>query len=164
MTRGVTVLVDRQRATDRRCPSQATLEHWLAETLARAHQGPSSGAEVTVRYVEPEESRSLNAQFRHRDKPTNVLSFPVTEDPSSLVSVDEHSDLPYLGDLVICNRVVEAEAAEQGKSVRNHHAHMVVHGILHLLGYDHLSEKEAELMESTEIRVMRALGYPDPYA
>lgn len=119
--------------------------------------------EVTVRYVEPEESRSLNAQFRHKDRPTNVLSFPAAEDPDELITLPG-SDRPYLGDLVICPAIVEREAAEQGKSRRAHHAHMAVHGILHLLGYDHLTDEEAEQMESIEIRVLGSLGYPDPYA
>jgi len=116
-----------------------------------------------VRYVEPAESRSLNAGFRHRDRPTNVLSFPASDDPARF-EVLPGAELPYIGDLVICPTVVEAEAAEQGKSRRAHHAHMVVHGILHLLGYDHLTGDEAEQMESIEIRVLATLGYPDPYA
>ncbi|MFW6041446.1 MAG: rRNA maturation RNase YbeY [Guyparkeria sp.] len=164
MSPDATVVIDRQRATDRSCPSRGALERWVAETLARAPEAPAGGAEVTVRYVEPEESQSLNAQFRHRDRPTNVLSFPSVDDPASLVTVDDPSGIPYLGDLVICNRVVEAEAGEQGKSTRAHHAHMLVHGILHLLGYDHLTEEEAERMESIEVDVLQSLGYSDPYA
>lgn len=124
--------------------------------------GPNGG-EVTIRYVESEESRSLNAQFRGKDRSTNVLSFPATDDPAHLV-VLPGSELPYLGDLVICPDVVESEARKQGKTRRAHHAHMVVHGILHLLGYDHLTDEEAEQMESIETRVLASLGYPDPYA
>lgn len=118
---------------------------------------------MTIRYVEAEESRSLNAQFRDKDRPTNVLSFPASENPAAL-EVLPGSTQPYLGDLVICPAVVEREAAEQGKSRRAHHAHMVVHGILHLLGYDHLTPAEAEQMEAIEIRTLASLGYPDPYA
>ena len=118
---------------------------------------------MTIRYVGAEESRSLNAQFRGKDRPTNVLSFPASEDPAQF-EVLPGSTQPYLGDLVICAAVVEREAAEQGKSRRAHHAHMVVHGILHLLGYDHLTPSEAEQMESIEIRALDSLGYPDPYA
>lgn len=157
------VVVDRQRATDYRCPSGAALGGWVEETLRAAGVDTARGAEVTIRYVEPRESRELNARFRGRDRPTNVLSFPASEAPGLPVS-DEWPGPPYLGDLIICNRVVESEAAEQDKTRRAHHAHMVVHGILHLLGYDHLSDEEAEQMESIEIRVMRTLGYPDPYA
>ncbi len=155
------VVVDRQRVTTRRCPSVATLEHWAAATLDATAEGPRHG-EVTIRYVEPDESRSLNAQFRQRDKPTNVLSFPAGPEAAVLESADSEA-LPYLGDLVICVQVVEKEAAAQGKSSRAHHAHMVVHGILHLLGYDHLTEGEADQMEAIEVRVMRTLGYSDPY-
>ncbi|MFP4252260.1 MAG: rRNA maturation RNase YbeY [Guyparkeria sp.] len=157
------VRVDRQRACDRRCPSRPSLIRWVGCTLdALVPDGPKAG-EVTVRYVEPEESRSLNARFRGKDRPTNVLSFPAADDPAELVTLPG-ADGPYLGDLVICPSIVEGEADEQGKSRRAHHAHMVVHGILHLLGYDHLTEAEAERMESIEIRVLGALGYPDPYA
>ncbi|MCL7743889.1 rRNA maturation RNase YbeY [Guyparkeria hydrothermalis] len=155
------VVIDRQRACEQRCPSRQTLGAWVSSTLAALPDGPEGG-EVTIRYVEPEESRSLNAQFRGKDRPTNVLSFPASEDPAA-VTVLPGSTLPYLGDLVICPEVVEREAAEQGKSRRAHHAHMVVHGILHLLGYDHLTPDEAEQMELIEIRVLSSLNYPDPY-
>ncbi|RRQ20265.1 rRNA maturation RNase YbeY [Guyparkeria sp. SCN-R1] len=155
--------MDRQRACQARCPSRETLARWVARTLDElGAQGPGAG-EVTVRYVEPGESRQLNARFRHKDRPTNVLSFPAVDDPAHLM-VLPGSELPYLGDLVICADVVESEAKEQGKTRREHHAHMVVHGILHLLGYDHLTDGEAEQMESIEIRVLASLGYPDPYA
>ncbi|WP_231505730.1 rRNA maturation RNase YbeY [Guyparkeria halophila] len=157
------VSIDRQRACQARCPSRETLTRWVAQTLDELDaQGPGEG-EVTVRYVEPGESRELNAQFRHKDRPTNVLSFPAADEPGELMTLPG-SDRPYLGDLVICPSIVEREAAEQGKSRRAHHAHMAVHGILHLLGYDHLTDEEAERMESIEIRVLASLGYPDPYA
>ena len=158
----MSVEIDRQRACRQRCPSAGSLAHWVAGTLAGMPEGPGGG-EVTVRYVEPEESRSLNAQFRGKDRPTNVLSFPASDDGTELTILPGATQ-PYLGDLVICPAVVEQEAAEQGKSYRAHHAHMVVHGILHLLGYDHLTPAEAEQMESIEIRVLASLGYPDPYA
>lgn len=161
MQRSAGVVVDRQRVTSRRCPSVATLEHWVAATLDTIPDGPRRG-EVTVRYVNPEESRFLNAQFRQRDKPTNVLSFPAGPEVAALGAAEDDAP-PYLGDLVICTPVVEKEAAAHGKSRRAHHAHMVVHGILHLLGYDHLTEGEADQMEAIEIRVMRTLGYSDPY-
>lgn len=163
MTRRQPPVVDRQRATDHRCPSAAVLTGWVGETLQATGVDTAAGAEVTIRYVEPTESRELNGQFRGKDRPTNVLSFPASEEGYPPVAEDWPGP-PYLGDLVICNRVVESEAREQGKSVRAHHAHMVVHGILHLLGYDHLTDAEAERMEAIEIRVMRSLGYPDPYA
>ena len=159
----VPVSIDRQRACQARCPSRETLAHWVAQTLDElGAQGPGEG-EVTVRYVEPAESRELNAQFRHKDRPTNVLSFPAADEPGESMTLPG-ADRPYLGDLVICPAIVEREAAEQGKSRRAHHAHMAVHGILHLLGYDHLTDEEAERMEAIEIRVLALLGYPDPYA
>ena len=156
------VVIDRQRACEQRCPSRASLASWVSRTLSLLPAGPAGG-EVTVRYVEPEESRSLNAQFRQKDRPTNVLSFPASEDPDEL-SVLPGSTQPYLGDLLVCPQVVEREAVEQGKSRRAHHAHMIVHGILHLLGYDHLTPEEAEQMESIEIQALDSLGYPNPYA
>lgn len=162
MTVPFPVLIDRQRACDARCPSRGTLGKWVSRTLeVLGPNGPGAG-EVTIRYVESDESRALNARFRQKDRPTNVLSFPAADDPSALEPLPG-SDLAYLGDLVICPAIVEAEAAEQGKSKRAHHAHMTVHGILHLLGYDHLTEAEAEQMESVEIHVLGLLGYPDPY-
>jgi len=161
--RQLPIVVDRQRATDHRCPSRVALVGWVGETLHAAGIDTTTGVEVTIRYVEASESRELNAQFRGKDRSTNVLSFPASPEPG-LPPADELSGPPYLGDLVICNRVVETEAREQEKTMRAHHAHMVVHGILHLLGYDHLTDEEAEQMESIEIRVMRSLGYPDPYA
>ncbi len=157
------ILVDRQRATARRCPSPASLADWIAATVRAASVDAPAGVEVTVRYVDPAESRALNARFRGKDRPTNVLSFPAGPEPG-LPPDDDSSAPSYLGDLVICNGVVESEAGEQGKSGRAHHIHMVVHGILHLLGYDHLTDEEAERMESIEIGVMQTLGYPDPYA
>ena len=156
------VVIDRQRACEQRCPSRRTLEPWVSRPLAASATGPEAG-EVTIRYVEAEESRALNAQFRSKDRPTNVLSFPAAEDTAGL-EVLPGAHLPYLGDLVICPLIVEREAAEQGKSGRAHHAHMVVHGILHLLGYDHITPAEAEQMESIEIRVLASLGFTDPYA
>jgi probable rRNA maturation factor len=157
------IVVDRQRATTGRCPSRPTLARWVAETLHGAAVDTPDEAEVTIRYVDAPESRDLNARFRGKDRPTNVLSFPSTEEPGLPAAVTT-GDRPYLGDLVICHAVVESEAREQGKPTRAHHAHMVVHGILHLLGYDHLTDEQAERMETIEIRVMRALGYSDPYA
>jgi probable rRNA maturation factor len=102
------------------------------------------------------ESRRLNARYRGRDKPTNVLSFPAPELPAG-------SDQLPLGDLVICPDVLRAEAREQHKSLRAHWAHLVVHGSLHLIGYDHLHPAEASRMERREISVLRRLGFPNPY-
>ncbi|EEQ20787.1 metalloprotease [Yersinia intermedia ATCC 29909] len=112
-------------------------------------------AEVTVRLVDEAESHELNLTYRGKDKPTNVLSFPFEAPPEI--------ELPLLGDLIICRQVVEQEAIEQEKALLAHWAHMVVHGSLHLLGYDHIVDDEAEEMESIETEIMQSLGYPDPY-
>ena len=111
--------------------------------------------ELTIRIVDEEESQELNHEYRGKDKPTNVLSFPF-EAPA-------HVPIPLLGDLVICKQVVEREAIEQGKTLTAHWAHMTVHGCLHLLGYDHIDDEEAEEMEGIERIVMANLGFEDPY-
>ncbi len=111
---------------------------------------------ITVRLVDETESQALNKQFRGRDRPTNVLSFP------SEVPRDIEPD--YLGDIVICAPVVEQEARDQNKVLNAHWAHMLVHGLLHLKGYDHLNTLEAEEMESREKQILQAMGFPDPYS
>lgn len=134
-------------------PQESQFQHWVETALAgRA----SDDAELTIRIVSKQESQSLNHQYRGKDKPTNVLSFPF--------EVPEGLTLPLLGDLVICADVVSAEAAEQAKPLHAHWAHMVVHGCLHLLGYDHIDDAEAEEMESLEICILNTLGIDDPYA
>ncbi len=112
-------------------------------------------AEVTIRIVDSEESHQLNLDYRGKDKPTNVLSFPFETPPGI--------ELDLLGDLIICRQVVEQEAVEQNKPLKAHWAHMVVHGSLHLLGYDHIEDDEAEEMESLETELMQKLGFEDPY-
>lgn len=131
-------------------PSAEDFQRWAAAALEQ-RQG-----EVTIRVVDHTESQSLNRNYRGKDKPTNVLSFPF-EAPEHL-----HSD--YLGDLVICAPVVRSEAREQHKSLVSHWAHMVVHGLLHLQGYDHQTDVQAEEMEQLERQIMNGLGYLDPYA
>ena len=132
-------------------PDESLFHRWLSAAVTPFQ--PES--EVTVRLVDEAESHELNLTYRGKDKPTNVLSFPFEAPPGI--------ELPLLGDLIICRQVVEQEAAEQGKSVEAHWAHMVVHGSLHLLGYDHIEDDEAEEMESLETEIMLALGYEDPY-
>jgi probable rRNA maturation factor len=117
------------------------------------------GREIGVSVVGPAESRKLNARFRGRDKPTNVLSFPAVELPR----VTDGEEPRPLGDLVICPQVLRAEAREQRKSLRAHWAHLVVHGSLHLIGYDHEQEADANRMERREIAVLRRLGFSNPY-
>jgi probable rRNA maturation factor len=132
-------------------PAVAKLRHWARSALA----GRRSSAELSIRIVDAAESRALNRRYRGKDKATNVLAFPA-ELPPEL-------ELPLLGDVVICREVVEAEAAEQGKPADSHWAHMVLHGTLHLLGYDHESEDDARVMEALEAELLAELGWPDPY-
>ncbi|WP_440995978.1 rRNA maturation RNase YbeY [Arhodomonas sp. SL1] len=133
-------------------PEDAAFRRWLAVALADHREA----AEVSLRIVDEAEGRELNATYRGRDYATNVLSFPA--------ELPEGVDHPVLGDLVICAPVLEREADEQGKPVEAHWAHLVVHGALHLLGYDHMEDDEAEVMEGAERAILRALGYDDPYA
>jgi len=120
----------------------------------------AAGREIGVSVVGPAESRRLNAQYRGRDKPTNVLSFPVAELPGAGAGDDEPQPL---GDLVICPQVLRTEAREQKKTLRAHWAHLVVQGSLHLIGYDHERDTDADRMERREITVLRRLGFANPY-
>jgi probable rRNA maturation factor len=130
-------------------PEEDRFRHW-AEAAAK-----QEGAEVSIRIVDEAESAELNETYRHKAGPTNVLSFPF--------EVPEGVPNDLLGDLVICAAVVEREAREQGKAPLAHWAHMVVHGMLHLQGYDHIEDSEAEAMEAEEIVILRRLGFPNPY-
>jgi probable rRNA maturation factor len=132
-------------------PGVAKFRHWARSALA----GHRRDAELSIRIVDAAESQALNRRYRGKDRPTNVLAFPA-ELPPEL-------QLPLLGDLVICRDVVEAEAAEQQKPLDAHWAHMVVHGTLHLVGFDHESDEEAEAMERIETEVLAELGWPNPY-
>ena len=139
-------------------PELEQLQAWVNAVLSAA-QYPQTEAELSVRLVDENESRSLNHQYRDKDKSTNVLSFPF-EQPQGL---PPEAQLPLLGDLVICVAVVTREATEQGKTLESHWAHMLIHGTLHLLGYDHLEDAEAEAMEALEIQILTGLGYSNPY-
>ncbi|TAN07035.1 MAG: rRNA maturation RNase YbeY [Rhodanobacteraceae bacterium] len=141
-------------ASRRGVPAPASFQHWVAAALAGArHHAP---AELSIRVVGAREGRSLNRRYRNKDRATNVLSFPV-ELPRGVTS-------PLIGDLVICASVVMREAREQHKLPRDHYAHLTVHGVLHLLGYDHTNDAEATQMEALETRVLGRLGIADPYA
>ncbi len=135
-------------------PDNKQLETWVATAL-KAAQHPADSAELSLRIVEQDESQSLNYQYRGKDKPTNVLSFPADLPPEL--------ELPLLGDLVVCAPVVAREALEQKKTPEAHWAHMIVHGTLHLLGYDHIKEQEAETMEQLETDILAMMSYPAPY-
>jgi probable rRNA maturation factor len=148
--------IDRQIAVDTEAeaalPTQAELEAWVGAVLDREGDGRH---ELTIRFVERDESRQLNRDYRGKDKPTNVLSFPFETPPGI--------ELPLLGDLVICHDIVVREAQEQYKSIQAHYAHLVIHGCLHLLGHDHIDDQEAEQMEALERTLLTQFGITDPY-
>ncbi|WP_298772018.1 rRNA maturation RNase YbeY [uncultured Shewanella sp.] len=147
------LILDRQIALEdtSNLPSQTELNSWVTAVL----EGRMNEAELTIRIVDNEESQQLNHDYRGKDKPTNVLSFPF-EAPPEIV-------LPLLGDLIICAPVVTQEAKVQDKTLQAHWAHMVVHGTLHLLGYDHIDDADAEEMESIETQIITQLGFANPY-
>lgn len=138
-----------------RLPSTGQMEQWISAALVDAPDFDHSNAEVSVYIVDEDESQELNLRFRQKDKPTNVLSFPADIPPEL--------DIPLLGDLVVCAPVVEREAEEQTKTLDAHWAHMLVHGTLHLLGYDHINDADAEEMEQLETQILQRLGFPAPY-
>ena len=148
------VIIDLQVASENteNLPTIEQFTYWATQAVRAENLEP----EVTIRIVDEAESHHLNLTYRGKDRPTNVLSFPF-ECPDEV-------ELPLLGDLVICRQVVEKEAKEQGKSLIAHWAHLVIHGCLHLLGYDHIDDNEAEEMESLETQIMLGLGFVDPYS
>ncbi|OLQ88555.1 rRNA maturation RNase YbeY [Vibrio ponticus] len=149
----MTIELDLQLAVEDEAglPSFDEIHSWLNNAISLFQQD----AEVTVRIVDEAESHQLNLEYRGKDKPTNVLSFPFEAPPGIEINL--------LGDLIICRQVVEQEAIEQDKPLLAHWAHMVVHGSLHLLGYDHIEDDEAEEMESLETEIMQKMGFEDPY-
>jgi len=143
--------VDVQNATTfKPLPDDAQFSRWV-ETALRG----KSAAELTLRLVDRDESRDLNSQYRGKDQATNVLSFPA-ELPPGL-------EIPLLGDIVICAPLVGEESAAQNKSLAAHWAHLVIHGVLHLLGHDHQDECEAVEMEAIEVELLASLGFGNPY-
>ena len=136
-------------------PKQSQFQHWVDTALAEVCHDPEQEFELTIRLVNQDESRQLNNQYRGKDKPTNVLSFPF-ETPEGI-------ELNLLGDLVICIEVMQAEANVQNKALFDHWAHLVIHGCLHLVGFDHISDDEAVEMESIEIAILAKLGISNPY-
>lgn len=145
--------IDRQIAVDGlAAPATGQMQAWAEATLSAAQY---QSEELTVRVTDEAESAQLNERYRDKPGPTNVLSFPF-EAPA-----DIHTG--FLGDLVICAPVVESEAAEQDKVLEAHWAHMIVHGVLHLCGYDHMNDRDAHDMEQLETDIMLKLGYNNPY-
>jgi len=151
------IIVDMQIASGHKeLPSQEQLTLWAQTAL----KGLKDEAELSIRLVDESESQQLNLEYRGKDKPTNVLSFPF-EIPEALQGLDEVGHL--IGDLIICTQVVENEAKQQNKPLMHHWAHMVVHGCLHLLGYDHITDEEAQVMENLERDILSKLDISDPY-
>lgn len=137
----------------KKLPATRTFKQWASAAL----KDKIPQAELTIRIVDKNEMTELNSTYRHKNKPTNVLSFPID-------SEDEFDDeIPLLGDIVICAPVIEEEAIAQSKPLKAHWAHMVVHGVLHLLGYDHEKDNDAEKMEAEEIKILKELGFKNPY-
>ncbi|QHJ10150.1 Endoribonuclease YbeY [Paraglaciecola mesophila] len=149
----MTAIVDLQIASDAlNLPKAEDFQRWLDAVLAYQQL---SNQEITVRIVDIKESQDLNYTYRGKDKPTNVLSFPF-EAPPGL-------SLNLLGDLVVCASVVATEAKEQNKALAHHWAHMIVHGALHLLGFDHITDDEAQQMEAIEVIILKQFSIDDPY-
>lgn len=149
--------IDLQVATDvDNLPSLAQFELWTQLVFTEINH---PGGEMAIRIVDETESQELNATYRHKDAPTNVLSF-IFEIPPG---IPEGAYEPQLGDLVICSSVVSRESKEQSKPVFDHWAHLVIHGTLHLLGYDHIDEDDAHEMELLETRILCKLNINDPY-
>ncbi|MCW8866093.1 MAG: rRNA maturation RNase YbeY [Colwellia sp.] len=146
-------ILDLQIACDEQAlPSADQFQSWIDAALQSV---TDKTFELTIRLVNADESAALNYQYRQKNKPTNVLSFPF--------EVPDGIELNLLGDIVICTHVVEQEAKEQNKAIIDHWAHMVVHGCLHLLGYDHINDNEAQEMEALEVNILAKLTVSDPY-
>ena len=138
-------------------PDAGSIREGVERAVSETH--PGRDVDVSVRIVDEHEMRALNRDYRDQDKPTNVLAFPAGD--AGFVPPGEN---PLLGDIVVCAGVVAREADEQGKPLDHHWGHMLVHGTLHLLGHDHLSDEDAEAMEALERRILASFGIADPYA
>lgn len=147
--------VDIQTASTDPAPDEDDIRRWIAAALEAVADGHRDDAEVSVRLVSEDEMATLNQQYRDKAGSTNVLSFPA--------DLPEGIEHPLLGDIVVCPAVVNREAAEQNKTTEQHWSHMLVHGSLHLLGYDHMETAEAEEMEALETQILGGLGHPCPY-
>lgn len=137
-------------------PDEDSFRRWITAALDVTQQREQlRSPEVSIRVTDSAESAALNHRYRAKDGPTNVLSFPA--------DLHEHVDCELLGDLVLCADLVQTEADEQQKPARDHWAHLTVHGVLHLVGYDHVEDADAEVMEALEIKALTNLGIPNPY-
>lgn len=143
-------------------PGDQTFQHWartVINFLVAANLLDNQNFEISILVVDQIDSQLLNNQYRQINKPTNVLSFPF-ETPEIF---KQHQEINILGDIVICAPIIELESRQQNKTVEEHWAHMLVHGVLHLLGYDHINNKDASIMEATEVKILSKLNYQDPY-
>jgi len=153
------VVVDVQFACDDAdVPEESDIHSWIATAIEQSGRSPGENVEVAVRVVDADEIRTLNRLYRDQDKATNVLSFPAADIDGLPADASR-----LLGDVVVCAPVVTDEASEQGKTLQNHWAHMLVHGTLHLLGFDHENDVEATAMESLETRILASKSVTDPY-
>ena len=153
----MTAQIDVQFASDNEStPDAETISGWVSRSVGSA--GGPSNFELSVRIVGAVEMQELNGEFRSKNQPTNVLSFPA----GAIRGLPPDAEVP-LGDIVVCDEVVCREAAEQGKPLEHHWAHMIVHGSLHLLGFDHEVDAEAAAMEGLEIAILSHFGIPNPY-
>ena len=141
-------------------PTDSDIRNWLEQVIAQVGNDTSRSIEISVKIVDEVEGRALNRQFRQKDSATNVLSFPLLD--ADLAELP--AELPLaMGDIVICASVVAREASEQGKNSSDHWAHMLVHGALHLFGYDHETKSQAQEMEMLEARILAVRGVENPY-
>ena len=156
------VRVELQRATEvASLPELSEIRRWIEAAVEASADGDGRPCDIVVRVIDEPESRDLNHRYRGKDRPTNVLAFPAD---LSVIPGLPRSRRRTLGDLAICGPVVEREAAEQGKAPAAHWGHLLVHGTLHLLGYDHQTRTEAREMERLEGGILAARGIGDPYA
>ena len=155
----VAVTADVQVACDDpEIPPENDIQKWVTAAVDQSGRSPERAVEIAVRIVDSDEIRTLNRLYRDRDRATNVLSFPAGEMDGLPAEADW-----LLGDIVVCASVVASEAREQGKATQDHWAHMMVHGTLHLLGFDHETEAEAAAMEALETRILASQSVTDPY-
>ncbi|MGB0458786.1 MAG: rRNA maturation RNase YbeY [Porticoccaceae bacterium] len=148
----MTIILDIQSASSSEdAPDDQSIKRWVSAAI-----GSKTGdTELSIRIVDEAEGKALNETYRGASGPTNVLSFPFDEKTPE--------PMPLIGDIVVCAPVVAREAAQQNKDLNAHWAHMIIHGVLHLLGYDHQNDSEAAIMESLETEIMQKLGFPPPY-
>jgi probable rRNA maturation factor len=158
ISRGETIVDVQLACDDPDIPDTEKIREWVVSAIAAADAAAMDRSEVSVRVVDVEEMQTLNREYRDKDEPTNVLSFPAGEITG--LPTDEGG---VLGDVVICAAIVRDEAVEQNKALADHWRHMLVHGTLHLLGYDHMTDAEATEMEGLEVRILTSLGVADPY-